>query len=158
MKIPRTGQRRRSGFTLVEMVVVLFIVIIFLAMSIPFFANFSGSTGLTTSVREVGTILRTARSYAVAGTYNISGNSNVNAVFDTSVTPNTYRITDSSGATKDKTYQLTKGVSFSGATTTVTFTPNGGLTSTSDTSVTITSAKGSKQITVDAATGAVTIP
>lgn len=151
MKILHNGQSRNGGFTLIEMTIVLFIILLFLAMSLPFFANFSGSTGLKTAEREVGTILRTTRSYAT------SQNSNFNAVFNTGVTPNTYRITNSSGTTLDKTFQLPAGVRFS-ATTTVTFTSNGGLASGSATSVTVTSTKGSKQVTVDTATGAVTMP
>lgn len=152
MEILNIGRRCKSGFTLIEMMIVLFIILVFLGMSLPFFQNFSTSSGLKTAEREIGTVLRTARSYA------ISQNSNFNAVFNTGVTPNTYRITNSSGNTQDKTYQLPSGVTFA-ATTTITFTSNGGLTSGSATSVTINSAKGgSKQITVETATGAVTMP
>jgi len=154
MKILHIGQRGRSGFTLIEMTIVLVIILIFLAMSLPFFANFSTSTGLNTAKREVGTILRTARSYA------ISRNENYDAYFNATPNPDAYSICRTAVPTVsiDKTYQLPAGVSFS-ATTTVTFTPNGGLASGSPTSVTIISAQGvSKQITVDNATGAVTIP
>ncbi|MDD5310498.1 MAG: prepilin-type N-terminal cleavage/methylation domain-containing protein [Candidatus Omnitrophica bacterium] len=156
MKILRYGQRRAAGYTLIEMTIVLFIILAFLAMSVPFFGRFSSSTGLRTAEREVGTVLRTARSYA------ISRNSNFNAEFDTSVTPNTYRITDSGGTTVDSTklYQLPAGINFT-ATVTVTFTPNGGLTSAIDASVTVAEIKDAtkfRTITVDAVTGAVTMP
>lgn len=153
MKIPHNRQRNKGGFTLIEMVIVLFIIMIFLAMSLPFFANFSGSTGLKTAEREVGTILRTARSYAV------SRNENYDAYFNATPNPDAYSICRTAVPTVsiDKTFQLPAGVTFS-ATTTVTFTPNGGLASTSATSVTINSSKGSKTITVDSATGAVTMP
>ncbi|MFA5339863.1 MAG: GspH/FimT family pseudopilin [Candidatus Omnitrophota bacterium] len=158
MKILRYGQRRAAGYTLIEMTIVLFIILAFLAMSVPFFANFSSSTGLRTSEREIGTILRTARSYA------ISRNSNFNAVFDTSVTPNTYRITDSGGTTVESTklYQLPAGINFT-ATVTVTFTPNGGLISGSANPTTVTVAETkdatkNRVISVDSTTGAVTMP
>jgi len=151
MKIFHNERRNKGGFTLIEMTIVLFIILAFMAMSVPFFANFSSSTGLKTAEREVCTILRTTRSYA------ISQNSNFNVVFDTGVTPNTYRITNSSGTTLDKTYQLSSGVAFT-ATAPITFTSNGGLASGSATGITINSIKGgSKQITVEAATGAVTM-
>jgi prepilin-type N-terminal cleavage/methylation domain-containing protein len=148
--------RDRQGYTLIEMTIVLFIILAFLAMSIPFFANFSGSTGLKTAEREISTILRTGRSYA------ISQNKNYNVVFDTLPTPNTYSIRDAATPTQpiDKLYQLPAGVTFTAATT-VTFTSNGGLASgtyvSSPVVVTITSTKGSRTISVDAATGAVTM-
>src|SRR3989338_2680650 len=153
MKMLHIGQRRRSGFTLIEMTIVLFIILIFLAMSVPFFTGFSSSTGLKTAEREVGTVLRTGRSYAV------SRNENYDVFFNTATTPHTFKICRSAVPTVsiDKTYQLPAGVTFS-ATTTVTFTPNGGLASGSAASGTINSAKGSKQITLDTATGAVTMP
>lgn len=153
MKVLHNIQKRKGGFTLIEMTIVLFIILIFLGMSLPFFANFSTGTGLKTAEREVGTILRTTRSYAV------SQNSNFSAIFNAGVTPNTYRITNSSFTTLDKTYQLPAGVTFAAPISTVTFTSNGGLASGSTTSVTINSRQGgSKQITVDTATGAVTMP
>jgi Tfp pilus assembly protein FimT len=92
-------------------------------MSIPFFSGFSTNTGLKTAEREIITMLRTARSYAV------SQNTNFNAVFDGTVSPNTYRIANSSGTSVDKVYSLPNGVSYNTSVlTTVTFTPNGGLT------------------------------
>lgn len=157
MKILHIEQRCRRGFTLIEMMVVFFIVLALLATSVPFFTGFSSSTGIRTAERGVGTALRTARSYAISGTYNIAGNANVNVVCDTGVTPNTYRITDSSGATKDRTYQLPQGVTFTAAAT-FTFIPSGGLALGSDTSVTIRSTKGAtKTIDVQTVTGAVTM-
>ena len=145
--------RNRQGYTLIEMTIVLFIILAFLAMSVPFFANFSSSTGLRTAEREIGTILRTARSYAV------SQNKNYEALFDTSVTPNTYSIRDSAAPTQpiDKMYQLPAGITFTAAST-IRFASNGGLSGDSpNSSVTVTSSKGSRQITVETATGAVTM-
>jgi len=105
MEILRSMKARR-GFTLIEMAIVLVIMLAFLAMSIPFFSGFSTNTGLKTAEREIITMLRTARSYAV------SQNTNFNAVFDGTVSPNTYRIANSSGTSVDKVYSLPNGVSY----------------------------------------------
>ena len=138
------------------MTIVLFIILAFLAMSVPFFANFSSSTGLRTAEREIGTILRTARSYA------ISHNENYNVLCDTATDPDTYSIRRTAASTVpiDKVYQLPVGVNFNAAVT-VTFTPNGGLDTLIDKSVTVEETKDaskSRTITVDAMTGAVTMP
>lgn len=154
MRILYDRQRGVGGYSLIEMTIVLFIILAFLSMSVPFFAKFLPQTGLKTAEREIGTVLRTARSYA------LSLNSNYNVVFDTTATPNTYRITNSLNATQDKTYQLPTSVHFT-APVTITFASNGGLASGSATSVTIVEtndATKTRTITVEAATGAVTIP
>ena len=156
MKILCYEQRRPGGYTLIEMTIVLFIILAFLAMSVPFFANFSSSTGLRTAEREIGTILRTARSYA------ISHNENYNVLCDTATDPDTYSIRRTAASTVpiDKVYQLPVGVNFNAAVT-VTFTPNGGLDTLIDKSVTVEETKDaskSRTITVDAMTGAVTMP
>ncbi len=142
--------KARRGFTLIEMAIVLVIMLAFLAMSIPFFSGFSTNTGLKAAEREIITVLRTARSYAV------SQNTNFNTVFDGTASPNTYKIANSSGTTVDKVYSLPNGVSYStSAITTVTFTPNGGLTGPSaSNTVTVQNSKGSKTITINRITGA----
>lgn len=151
MKILRSeGARNRRGFTLIEMSIVLVIMLAFLALSVPFFTGFSGSTGLKTAEREIMTVLRTARSYAV------SQNANFSAVFDGTVTPNTYRITNAGGTTIDKIISLPNGVTFTApGPTTVTFTPNGGLTGPAAVNtITVQNPKGNKTITVNRTTGA----
>lgn len=139
------------------MTIVLFIILAFLAMSVPFFANFSSSTGLRTAEREIGTVLRTARSYA------ISHNENYNVLCDTATDPDTYSIRRTAASTVpiDKVYQLPTGINFT-ATVTVTFTPNGGLISGSANPTTVTvvetkDASKSRRIDVDFSTGAVTM-
>jgi prepilin-type N-terminal cleavage/methylation domain-containing protein len=156
MKILRSGSGLRRGFTLIEMAIVLAIMLAFLAMSIPFFAGFQTNTGLKTAEREIMTVLRTARSYAV------TQNANFHAVFDGTVTPNTYRITNTAHTTLDKTYSLPNGVTFStAAVVTFVFTPNGGLTTATDptdptlvNTITVQNPKGTKTITVNRITGA----
>lgn len=140
----------RRGFTLIEMAIVLVIILAFLAMSIPFFGNFSDRASLNAAQREITTLLRTARSYA------ISQGTNFDAIFNAAVTPNTYNIQRSdSTAPLDKTYQLPAGATFSG-TTTITFTPNGGLTSTSPLTITVQNRKGdTRTITLNRTTGAI---
>jgi len=150
MKILRLHAGQRRGFTLIEMSIVLVIMLAFLALSVPFFAGFSGSTGLKTSEREIMTVMRTARSYAV------SRNANFSAEFNGTVTPNTYRIANATGTTMDKIYSLPNGVTYTtAALTTVTFTPNGELTGTSAANtISVTNQKGTKTITVNRTTGA----
>jgi prepilin-type N-terminal cleavage/methylation domain-containing protein len=151
MKILRPGRAQgRRGFTLIEMTIVLVIMLAFLAMSVPFFTGFSASTGLKTSEREIMTVLRTARSYAV------SRNDNYSAVFNGGVIPNTYVIINSNGTVLDKTFSLPNGVTYTAAITTVTFTPNGGLTGLAapNTVIIRNNKNPDKTITVNRITGA----
>ncbi|MFA5149224.1 MAG: GspH/FimT family pseudopilin [Candidatus Omnitrophota bacterium] len=151
MKILRSVRARgRRGYTLIEMSIVLVIMLAFLAMSVPFFTGFSGSTGLKAAEREIMTVLRTARSYAV------SQNANFSAEFNGTVTPGTYRITNAAGTTQNKIFNLPAGVTYSTAViTTVTFAANGGLTSTTAVNaITVQNPKANKTITVNRTTGA----
>ena len=140
---------KRKGFSLIELTVVLFIILAFLAMSIPFFSGFSRTTSIKAAQREIQTVLNTARSYATAQS------ANYNVVFDTATSPQSYRITNAAGTTVGKQYPLTKGVTF-GATSTIKFAANGGLASDSpNNSVTVNGQSGSRTITVDNVTGTV---
>ncbi len=142
----------RKGFTLIEMTIVLVIILAFLAMSVPFFANFSSATGVNTATREISTLLRTTRSYAIAK------NENYDAVFDTTTTPNRFWIRDSATTTMvGKGLSLPTGVTFN-APVTVTFTSTGGITGSADVTITIGNAKGkTKTIKVYYVTGMVEI-
>ncbi len=140
------------------MTIVLFIMLAFLAMSVPFFANFNTGMGLSTSEREIKTVLRTARSYA------ITQNTSYNAIFTgpTGAPPNRFWIQNNAGQMQDKGYDFPRGVTLNtaAAITTVSFTANGGLTvSTSAIStvgISITDNKGkAKTVVIDAVTGAV---
>lgn len=153
MEIFKNKARTRNGYTLIEMLVVLGIILLVLGMGAPFFHNFSGGSSLKIAAREVGTVLRTARSYAM------SRNENYEAFFDAAT--NTYSIRRSSdGTTMDRVYLLPSGVTFA-ASATIRFTANGGIASdcpTNPPNVTVTSKGVNKQVTVETATGAVTIP
>lgn len=142
----------RRGFTLIEMTIVLVIILAFLGMSVPFFANFSSSTGVNTAAREISTLLRTTRSYAIAK------NENYDAVFDTATTPNRFWIRDSATSTMvGKGLSLPVGVTFD-TPVTVSFVSTGGTTGGVDTTVTISNAKGkTKAIKVYYVTGMVEI-
>jgi prepilin-type N-terminal cleavage/methylation domain-containing protein len=147
----------RKGFTLIEMTIVLVIILAFLAMSVPFFANFSSSTGVNTATREVSTLLRTARSYA------ITLNRNIQAVFDTTTVPNRFWIYDPTPPAPDTEHMIGKGlvlptgVTFD-APVTVTFTSTGGVTGGADVTITVGNAKGkTKAIKVYYVTGMVEI-
>ena len=145
----------RKGFTLIEMTIVLVIILAFLAMSVPFFANFSSATGVNTATREISTLLRTTRSYAIAQ------NSDYNAVFDTTTVPNRFWIYDPDPPEEahmvGKGLSLPTGVTFD-APVTVTFTSTGGITGGADVTITIGNAKGkTKAIKVYYVTGMVEI-
>lgn len=143
---------RRKGFTLLEMAIVLVILLAFLSMSVPFFANFSSVTSINTASREISTLLRTTRSYA------ITKNEDYAAVFDTTTVPNRFWIQDSATATVvDRGIALPSGVTFS-APVTITFISTGGITGGADVTVTIRNAKGkTKAIKVYYVTGMVEI-
>lgn len=147
----------RKGFTLIEMTIVLVIILAFLAMSVPFFANFSSATGVNTATREISTLLRTTRSYAIAK------NRNFNSVFDTTTVPNRFWIYDPAPPAPEvegmvgKGLSLPTGVTFN-APVTVTFTSTGGITGSADVTITIGNAKGkTKTIKVYYVTGMVEI-
>ncbi len=155
LSINRISKRR--GFTLIEMTIVLVIILAFLAMSVPFFANFSSSTGVNTAAREISTLLRTTRSYAIAK------NRQFDAVFDTTTVPNRFWMYDPNPPSPEvkgvvgKGLALPSGVTFT-APVTVTFVSTGGTTGSADTTVTISNAKGkTKAIKVYYMTGMVEI-
>ncbi|MFH0771478.1 MAG: GspH/FimT family pseudopilin, partial [Candidatus Omnitrophota bacterium] len=120
------------------------------AMTLPFFANFSSSTGLKTAYRQIATSLRTARTYA------ITKNKNYEVVFDTTATPNRFWIAEAATDKMiDRGFELPSTVFFSSAVTVI-FLPGGGLSGGADTTVTIVNAKGkTKSIKISAATGAI---
>lgn len=59
------GCNSPTGFTLIELIVVLTIISIIFGMSVPFFAKFTKGSKLKNAAANIGTVLRTARSYAV---------------------------------------------------------------------------------------------
>lgn len=157
MAIPTYRISGRKGFTLLEMAIVLVILLTFLAMSVPFFANFSSVTGMNTASREISTLLRTARSYAIAQ------NRDYAAVFDTTTIPNRFWIYNSNPPAPDvphvegKGFVMPSGVTFD-APVTVTFTSTGGITGGVDVTITIRNTKGkTKAIKVYNVTGMVEI-
>lgn len=161
------------GFTLVEMAVVMVIIMLLAAIAIPNLGRPSSAMKLNTAARNISTLLRTARSYAV------TKRAIHRAVFDTfggSVTPNFIYITDNAGAHVSKEYALSSDLSITNITfpldvdnkNKASFKASGGLTDTSlaergvwvrkagETSY-ITSPPNFKRIAVDSVTGRVTI-
>lgn len=147
----------RKGFTLIEMTIVLVIILAFLAMSVPFFANFSSATGVNTATREISTLLRTTRSYAIAK------NRQFDAVFDTTTVPNRFWIYDPSPPLPEVAGAVGKGLSLPSGVTfdapvTISFVSTGGTTGSADVTITIGNAKGkTKTIKVYYVTGMVEI-
>lgn len=95
----------KKGFTLLEAVIVLAIVAMFFAVSIPFFSRLTKSAKLDTSARSVASALRLAREYA------ISTDTNYYVVFDITKTPNEYYIYDGTNIIEKK-YKLANGTWF----------------------------------------------
>ncbi|MFH1778462.1 MAG: prepilin-type N-terminal cleavage/methylation domain-containing protein [Candidatus Omnitrophota bacterium] len=158
------------GFTLVEMAVVMVIIMLLATIAIPNLGRPSSAMKLNTAARNISTILRTARSYAVTKrAIHI-------AVFDTTVTPSLIYITDNAGLQVSKGYALSSTLSIANITflldvdnkNKASFKASGGLTDTSlaergvwvrksGEASYITSPPNFKRITVDSVTGRVTI-
>jgi len=165
-----------KAFTLLETIIVLAIITIFFAISIPLFSRLTAGTKLSTVARDVASVLRTARGYA------ISNNTEYYVKFNNVVTPNRYHIYykhEGSDIAVDKIYKLPTGIWFyrpdyaldgndeaieftADTGDTACFKPTGELEETGlNTSVYVaddvtTSAK-SKKITVEKTTGRVKI-
>ncbi len=157
------------GFTLLETIIVLAIMTMFFAISIPFFSRFTESTKLETSARGITSALRTARTYA------ITNNEDYYVKFDKIVTPSEYYVYHyvppiSSGTLTivDRKYKLPAGISFYApkeigneikfTDSSACFKPTGELNETStDPSVTIadeqTGTANFKKISVEKTTG-----
>ncbi len=143
-----------TGFTILESVVALGIVILILGMSIPWFSKFGKSSSINSASHSISSILRTARSYA------ISRNSNYTVNFDTASVPNAVWISDSLGNIVGKRYNLPKTAAITNITfqnDIATFKPTGGISGNNG-SVTLTDSGGlTKQITVINTTGRVKV-
>lgn len=96
---------KRGAFTIVELIIVLGIIMALFAISAPFFPGLIEGTRLTTAAKNVTSILRTARGYAVDGSQSYY------VVFDTMATPNEYYIYDGAEVLEKK-YKLPPGVWF----------------------------------------------
>lgn len=148
------GNLSLAGFTILESVVALGIIILILSMSIPWFSRFGQSSSITSASHNISSMLRTTRSYA------ISRNSNYMVNFDTTSVPNTAWISDSVGNIVGKRYSLPKTVTITNITfqnNIATFKPTGGILGNSG-SVTLMDSGGlTKQITVINTTGRVKI-
>lgn len=98
----------KKAFTLIEAIIVLAIMTMFFAISMPLFSRFMEKSKLDTTARSIVSALRTGRSYA------ISNNDDYYVFFDVNTTPNTYFISeDEDGSSvKEKTYKLPTGIWF----------------------------------------------
>lgn len=93
-----------TGFTLLETIIVLTIITIVFAVSIPLFSRLAESAKLNTAARSVVSVLRTARGYA------ISQNTNYYVFFDSV----SYYISDTDDGINiiEKVYELPTGITF----------------------------------------------
>ena len=146
---------RQKAFTLLETIVVLTIMALFFAVSIPLFSRFVEKSKLETAARNIVSTLRTARSYA------ISNNATYDVVFDAVSTPHQYYIQDEGSNVIDKKYKLPTEIQFNTigfAGNAASFLSTGELSETSpDTSVIIEDSNSTKTITVERTTGRVKV-
>jgi len=56
---------KKTGFSLVELIVVMAIIALMMAVAVPMFSRFGGTTNLRTSAREISAALNAARGYAL---------------------------------------------------------------------------------------------
>ena len=149
--------KKNRGITLIEMIVVMSIIIIFTAASIPSFVNFTKTARLRAAARDITTALRSARRYAI--TTRISRDVTV-YLYDYTVDSLKNAVSFYETGSSIETQRAAANVYFTddtpAAELTFTFTPRG--TTTGDT---ITVAEGSSSryinITVLGATGRVKI-
>src|SRR3989338_10314070 len=99
---------KKCGFTLLETIIVLAIMTMFFAVSIPLFSKFTERTKLDTTARSIVSALRTARTYA------ITNNKIYYVVFDkqTDPTRHSYFISEDGTNPKEKREKLPVGISF----------------------------------------------
>ncbi len=166
--ILQTGNKfKKQGFTLLETIIVIAIITLFFAISVPLFSKFTESAKLDTTARSITSALRTARSYA------ISKNTEYYVFFKTNTQPHQYFISDSnigdlsnpSVSVIEKVYKLPTGIEFGNIDFTkgttadgACFESTGGLDETNnETSVELTDGTNSITITVERTTGRVKI-
>lgn len=163
---------KKHGFTLLELIIVLAIMIMFFGISIPLFSKLTESTKLETATRSVASTLSTARGYA------ITNNADYYVFFDLMTGPHSYFISNvADGSTViEKRYKLPTGIYFfrpdyilDGSEEAIEFTddtacfkPTGELNEVpANTSVYVANGPGSgadsKQITVEKTTGRVRV-
>lgn len=104
----------QKGFTLIEIVVVIFILIVLTAVSIPAFDLLVKSSDVDNSMQEFYTTLRLAQSKAISS----EGDSQYGVYIDTSTLPNKYVIYKGASyatrdASKDQSFWLSKTTEFS---------------------------------------------
>lgn len=104
---PGARPHRRSGFTLVELLVVVGVIVIMMSLAIPAFNSIRGGTDFTSEVYSVTGAIAEARAYAMANnTFVLMGIQEVNGTQSTSTSPQlsgTGRIAIAIIASKDGT-------------------------------------------------------
>ena len=101
------GEGGKTGFTLIEIIVVLAIAGIVLGISFPFFARFAKGSKLRNAATNISTVLRTARSYA------ITKRKNYLVIINDEATSNLYyavKIYQNEEGTIDRWHKLPQGI------------------------------------------------
>jgi prepilin-type N-terminal cleavage/methylation domain-containing protein len=104
---PDASPHRRAGFTLVELLVVVGVIVIMMSLAIPAFNSIRGGTDFTSEVYSVTSAMQEARAYAMANnTFVLVGIAEVNGSQSTAASPQvsgTGRIAIAVIASKDGT-------------------------------------------------------
>ena len=96
----------RKGFTLMEMLIVLAVIVLILGVSIPFFSSFTKGAKLKTAAKDITAVLNTARNLVITHRRNYS------VTFDYSARPHSYYITDEDNQLYEKKYYLPSSIRF----------------------------------------------
>lgn len=147
----------KNAFTLIESVIVLAIITMLFAISIPLFLKFTEKTKLKTAARSVASALRTARDHAISTTQNCEvyfNNPSTGQYYIFGSTPTGFDIIE-------KIFKLPQGIEFAniGFTENIArFTSTGMLNEEADyTSIDVRNGESTRTITVERRTGRVEI-
>lgn len=129
---------KQKGFSLIELLTVIGIIGVMSLVSVPAFMNYQRSLELKNAMRQFTTDLRTAQRRAVTNMANV-----VVDVPDSGVGKRNYTVTETRNiggiGSIPQNRRFTSNVPYFSSDGTITFRPNGTITSTSDTSITINS-------------------
>ncbi|MFH1308494.1 MAG: prepilin-type N-terminal cleavage/methylation domain-containing protein [Patescibacteria group bacterium] len=106
-------KRKEQGFSIVELITVISILLVLVAISVPVFLSFQKTSSLNDSTEKLISILRIAQNKTLAS----ENASQFGVYFDDSVSPHQYTLFEGSNyagriVSSDKIYELSKEVEF----------------------------------------------